>query len=436
MLRNSFCSSPWFHVKLNSDGNYERCRWMRDQSPMHNVRDTTIMEYYNSEQMKQFRQSMLEGSSPAECQDCYYQEQHGKLSGRQRQLLKSAVTSSNFELGLRSSPHWDHFAYSQDNAGAADYYPVDLQIDLGSVCNSACIMCTPASSTRLAVDYVRLHTSVPDLFAPPKTLADWTRDPVVVDRLVAELLEIKNLRYIHFLGGETLYNEAFYTICERLIDADKADNIIIGTTTNGTIFNLRLHRLIPHFKQFHLGISIESVTKLNDYIRYPSNIEQVLAVIDQFIELRNAVPNLILSMRVTPNVFTISEFDSMAEYLIKHGVIAESCNLLSDPECLRIELLPDDIRAETVERLEQVIAKHNLTATGVVNVRDPNQVNQVTADTIIEYYNFVKNYTVPDNVDELRGNLVRFLKAFETVRNNSILDYAPRYQDFLRRSGY
>ena len=58
----------------------------------------------------------------------------------------------------------------------------------------------------------------------------------------------------------------------KLIEKDLAKYIIVGTTTNATIYSDELVNVIKSFKEFHLGVSIETVTDLNDYVRYPSKI--------------------------------------------------------------------------------------------------------------------------------------------------------------------
>ena len=49
---------------------------------------------------------------------------------------------------------------------------------------------------------------------------------------------------------------------------------------------------------------------------------------------------------------------------------------------------------------------------------------------------FIKNYRQPDNIDEQRRNLVKYLTAYENMRNNNILEYLPEYEEFLRSNGY
>jgi organic radical activating enzyme len=431
MLKNTFCSSPWFHIRLTYDGSYDVCRWSKNGATDFNIRTTSLMQFYNSEPMRDLREQLLAGNKPQVCEPCYYQDQFGKLSGRVRQLNKSAITLTEFPLSFRSSPHLSMFGYSNDHLGTSPHFPTDLQIDLGNTCNSACIMCDPTASSRLVADYKKLNKLDNKLFAEPKPYQSWTEDRQVVDRFVQELQTFPYLRYIHFLGGETLYNQAFYNICEHLDGTD----LIVGTTTNGTIYDDRIEKIIPKFKEFHLGISIESVTALNDYVRFPGPTDQILANILKFVKLREQHPGLKLELRITPNLFTISELDQVFEFMIRHDIIAESCNILHQPRCLRMELMPKDIRQETIARLQAVVDQLG-TYTPQVNTRRSDLSHEIIAQLANEYLEFVKTYTTPTDIEESKKELVSFLKSFETIRKNTILDYAPRYTDFLRHIGY
>jgi len=431
MLKNTFCSSPWFHIRLTYDGSYDVCRWSKNGVTDFNIRTTSLMQFYNSEPMRDLREQLLAGNRPQACEPCYYQDSFGKLSGRVRQLNKSAITMQEFPLTFRSSPHLPVFEYSNDNKGASSHFPTDLQIDLGNTCNSACIMCDPTASSRLVADYKKLNKLDNKLFAEPQLYRSWTEDQQVVDRFVAELQSFPYIRYIHFLGGETLYNQAFYDICENLDGQD----LIVGTTTNGTIYDERIEQLIPRFKEFHLGISIESVTGLNDYVRYPGPTDQILTNILKFVSLRDRNPSLKLELRITPNLFTISELDQVFEFMIRHDIIAESCNILHQPRSLRMELMPEDIRQETISKLQAVVDRLGK-YTPQVNTRRSDLSQQIIAQLANEYLEFVKTYTRPADAEESLTELVTFLKSFESIRNNTILDYAPRYTDFLRHIGY
>lgn len=435
MLKNTFCSSPWFHIRLSYDGGYKKCRWQRGFAPENNINEVGLLDSLNTDEMSKFRQQMLNGEKPKGCDTCYYQDELHKLSARHKQLLKSGIRVDDFENSLLSSPHISDFTYSNDNNGATQNVPTDLHVDIGNLCNSGCIMCEPYASSKLVQDYIKLYKKS-DLFYNPPPQTSWVENKTVFDKFLKDLSSIDGLRYIQLLGGETLYNKAFYDICESLIESGKSQTCILGTTTNGTIYKPELENIIPKFKEFHLGISIESVTPLNDYIRYPGKIDSILANIDSFLSLRQTNPGLHITLRITPNIFTVYDLDQLFEYAIEKKITLEACFIMFKPECLRMELMPDDIRQEVIDKLQHLIDRHGLSRHNITNIRNQESISEVTSDSVHEYLNFVKNYNKPADTEYQRQKLVEFLKSFESLRNNTILDYAPRYKEFLTSIGY
>lgn len=437
-LNDNFCSSPWFHIRINSNGDFVPCRWDFSHAiSNHNIKNTSMSEYMNSDVMRKLRIDLLEGNSTTTCASCNHEDTYNKVSGRQRQLLKSVISIKNFDKTFCASPHWNWFEYSYNNHGYTECLPVDLQIDLGNTCNSACVMCMPLYSSKLATEYIKLRKIDPILFDLAPSKGNWTDDPNLVDKFVDELSKIPNIRYIHFLGGETLYIPSLYAICQKLIDMGIAKNVSVGTTTNGTIYTTELEKVFKSFKQAHLGISIESLHPVNDYIRWPGKISSIEKNILSFIELRNQM-DLQLSLRITPSILSIYHIDTLFEFMIEHSVTAESCNILTTPTCLRIELLPKNILDEVVIKIDKVIEKYNLVEPTelLVNRRNETKRDEIISKVIFEYKHTIENLQPPEDVEFERYNLIKFLKGFESIHNNSILDYLPEYEEFLRRYSY
>ena len=441
MLEKHFCSSPWYHLRIRYDGSYTYCRWGKDDTNhSYNISTHTFGEFINSDAMCDVRMKLLKGKQPNGCMNCKKSENSGQLTGRQKQLLKSGIRLEEFKNTLLSSPHLGWFSEALDNNGEITPRIVDLQIDLSNVCNNACIMCSPKSSTKLGKDFIKLHKISPDLFYKPEKIHNnWASDKIVLQKFIDDLLLYKDdIKYIHFLGGETLYVEEFYTICEALIDAGISKNIIVGTTTNGTVFNERLKNIMSEFKEFHLGISIETTTPLNDYIRYGSEIDKVLSNMDQFLMLREEFENLYLVLRNTFSSLSIFHSDKLVEYMIENEISSESCDVLQWPECMMVELLPKDIKRDIKKRLRLLIDRINVPTTEVnANVRiRGNELEQIVRVT----NELIQLLSIPveenEDVEKKRHDLVRFLKSFEQLRDNKILEYIPEYEEFLRNYGY
>jgi hypothetical protein len=440
MLKDTFCSSPWIHTRINPAGYYLPCR--NGDPPhlittTHHIRDMTIAEYVNSDYMREIRTTLLDGNIPDICRSCQYQDSNNKVSGRLKQLSASSISVDNFTKTFCASPHYEMFAESSVNNGSTSALPVDLQIDLGNTCNSGCIMCAPTYSSKLAVDFVKLHALEPTLFAKYPTYKNWADDEVAVDKFIASIADIPNLKYIHLLGGETFYLRSFYAMCNKLVESGIAKNTDMGTTTNCTIYTPELEDIIRKFKHVYLGLSVESINPINDYIRWPSKINDITHNINKFIQLRETT-GIYLTLRITPNIFSIYHIDTIFEFMITNRITAESCDILVEPSCLRMELLPKELIEVIIQKIDAVISKHNLIDTGeiIINRRSDDLIDETINTLIFEYKQLLENYRVPINVEEERYNLVKFIKAFESLRNNTILDYLPEYEEFLRQYGY
>ena len=426
-LDRTFCASPWIHAHINNNGTYEVCRWAHKQDRRTHLRiqNTHPVDWFqHSTGMKDLRRSLLEGEQPTPCQHCHVMEAHGKVSGRQKQLLKIGV-SEPFDRTLLSSPWLSVLQTSQDNQGLTDQMPQDWQIDLGNYCNSACLFCTPHASSRLATEQHRL--GLIDRMPEPA----WTEDAAALARFLDALQRSPRLAYLHFIGGETLITPAFERIIDALIQRGIANQVTLGFTTNLTVWPSELIDKLNHFQQINLGVSVECLHALNDYLRWPSRIDEVRVMLDRWHQ--HAVSqSWLMQIRITPTVFSIWHLDSIYEYAMQHDVAVESCNFLYEPSHMRISVLPQDLRTQARQRLQTWLNHYPDDSAQVINTRDPNQVrSQILQDAA----SYVRYLETAEDESHRAVDLVRYVQTMQSSRGNNILDYLPEYEEFLRSAG-
>lgn len=411
-------------MKITHSGNFEFCRWA-DQRTNINIRDHTPQEFFQTH-MAPVRADMLQGRPMSACHECYDMEQHHKVSGRQRQLLKTGVTLDSFEKSLRSSPYWPAFEESNATAGATDLTPVDWQIDLGNYCNSACIYCAPESSSRLAQEFKKLK------ILQTEPVPTWANSPDLIDRLVHSLVSTQHLAYLHFLGGETLITPAFKIILEKLLAAG-LNQVHIGFTTNLTVWDQTIVDLLRQFEHVHLGMSVECFHPVNDYVRWPSTITQIKDTAVRWIDLGQQ-HHWYMTMRVTPTALTIPYLTTVYDFAKQNRVGIESSNFLHNPECLKMSVLPQQYRWELADGIQAWIDTQNIQSSHqLINIRNPATLHlQITQDAA-SYVDYLR--TAPDESHRL-PELVSYLKLLESSRSNSILEYLPDYEPILRSAGY
>jgi len=418
-------------MRINNSGTYEPCRWMArsDSSRVNfdrNIKTLSPLDYFQKN-MSQIRTQLLQGQSLGMCSDCHTMEQHGKVSGRQRQLLKIGVMSEYFEKSLASSGLISQFDYSASTQGVTTGTIMDWQIDLGNYCNGACVFCHPESSSTLASEFKQL--GLIDKM-PPEA---WCNDPAMLSKFTADLIASPDLQYLHFIGGETIITPGFKKILSALIDAKITQKITIGFTTNLTVWNSEVVDLLCQFKQVHLGMSIETLTTVNDYVRYPSELTSTRNILDQWVTLAQQ-QNWLTQIRITPTCLTVHDLTTVYDYAWHHGLAVESCNFLHNPAFLKISVLPSAQRNAAVEALQQWIAEHDDKRHGqIINTRDPNLARPQIVQDACSYLNYLES---AEDESHRLPDLVAYLKRLESSRGNSILTYLPQYEDLFRSAGY
>jgi len=391
-----------------------------------NIKTVAPLTYFQ-QHMSELRTELLQGRAPAICNDCHVMEQHGKPSGRQRQLLKVGVQDQYFEKSLAGSPLRGEFDYSNNNQGKTDRTVVDWQIDLGNYCNGACVFCNPESSSSLATEFKRI--GLIDQVPPPA----WCDDPELLNQFVTHLTQSSNLQYLHFLGGETVITPGFKKILSALVNAGLAKNTTIGFTTNLTVWSDSVVELLMQFQQVNLGMSIETLTPVNDYVRYPSQQPRTQELLNRWTALGQQ-QGWLNQIRITPTCLTVHELTTVYDYAWQHGTAVESCNFIDNPAFFRIGVLPKQQRSLAAETLRSWIDAHPVDADDqIINTRDPNRAHQQIVQDAQSYLNYLES---AEDESYRLADLVQYLKRLEASRGNSILTYLPQYEDLFRSAGY
>jgi sulfatase maturation enzyme AslB (radical SAM superfamily) len=412
-------------MRIGNTGNLEYCRWAIEQDPSQseNIRNISPVDFFQKS-MVPVRRTLLAGEALPRCGECYQMEQHRKVSGRQKQLLKVGVRLDQFEKTMASSPWAQEFS----QGGETKQLPQDWQIELGNYCNSACVFCLPEFSSRLAMEHQQLGliTQMP----PPS----WTDDPELVDKFINTLTQSPHIQYLHFIGGETLITPAFKTILTALISSGMNRTVALGFTTNLSVWRDDIAELLTQFSSVHLGMSLESFDPVNDYIRWPLDLHTMNQMLARWTELAKQ-HNWYVALRTTPTILSLSSLLTVYDYAWQHGTTVESCNFLNRPEFMRPAVLPLQYRQQELDKMNAWIAQHTTDSNlvDVVNIRDPNVFQQQLLQDLQSYINYLEaesdqSWRLPD--------LVQYLKKLETKRGNSVLDYLPQYEELFRSAGY
>jgi sulfatase maturation enzyme AslB (radical SAM superfamily) len=256
----------------------------------------------------------------------------------------------------------------------------------------------------------------------------------MLEKFLQGLRSSPTIKYMHFIGGETLITPAFKKILLALISSRLNETTTIGFTTNLTVMPKDLLDLLAQFHSVHLGVSIECLDCVNDYVRYGSQISQALDFMQQWLAFAKS-NDWHVQIRTTPTVLTISRLAAVYEYAWQNHVNVESCNFLHRPLYMKPSVLPVPLRQRARDSLMAWIdSKLDIISDEqIVNIRNKNFLHQQLLQDARSYVQYLDQE--PD-ASHLLPDLVAYLKRMDQNRGNCVLDYLPEYEELFRSAGY
>ena len=219
---------------------------------------------------------------------------------------------------------------------------------------------------------------------------------------------------------------------QALIDAGLHQKITLGLTTNLSVWKDDIVAMLQSFHSVNLGMSVETLTPVNDYLRWPVTLETVMENLERWREVASK-HKWYLQLRTTPTLLSIMDLITVYDYAWSQGMAVESCNFLQKPEYMQVSVLPLQYRESIIDSMTAWLQCHTVDSTTVLNIRNPDFVQSQICQDLKSYVKYLK--TEPDNSYRL-PQLVQYLKKIQTLRGNNILNYTPEYEELFRAAGY
>ena len=427
-----FCNTPWYEAHIYWDGSLGICcheSRKLSADPKYNIRNITLIEWFNSQPVRQFRKDILGNDHIDICSRCYHEEKLGGTSRRHRANQKSVIfTKQAFTESFSQSPGYEHFISSENTDGVTKTFPIDLHIDLGNYCNLACKMCWSGASSTIAVQNVKWGID------DRKYLSnDWTRDESVWNRFLNELLEIPKLKNLHFMGGETLLTKKLEELLDFFIMHERFD-LCFSFVTNGTTYNQSVIDKLKKFTRVGIEVSVETATEHNDYIRQGTNTQIVL---DNIKKYKNSCDKSSVSITVRPTIglLSIGYYWTLLEYCLENKLLVKSL-LLTDPDFLSADILPEKIKQEYISKYFLLLEKlKSLDIQDDYNESDPNNYLLSIKHQIVQSINLLSTPS-PKNQDILLGQMVKHCSKWDPIYKYNALELYPELAEIFKKYGY
>lgn len=428
--KNIFCNTPWYEIQIYWDGSLGICcqesRRLYAESERFNIKETSIVDWFNSAPVRKFRLDMLSEQGTDACSRCYNEEKHSGSSRRHRSNQKSIIfTKTAFDKSYQQSPGYEHFEYSKNNNGYTLTLPIDMHIDLGNYCNLACKMCYSTASSTIATQYVKWgHDDHRQYLGN-----DWTKDKDIWKRFLNELLDIPKLNNIHFMGGETLLTKRFEELVDFMILHKKFD-VAFSFVTNGTVFNETLIEKLKLFKRVGIEVSVETATIHNEYVRQGTDNNLVFKNIDQYLSHVN--DKLSITIRPAISALSIGYYDSLIKYTLDKKLLIKSL-LVNTPRYLHPSVLPLSVKREYLKKYYKLL--NDLTDINIdhdYNESDPNNYLQSNLNQVKQVISLLEEDTDNNQFDQLVLNCQRWDREYKF----NALELYPELIEEFKKYGY
>lgn len=323
--------------------------------------------------IKKLRQDILDGKRSDYCNACWKLEDNKLQSDRQ---LKNSAFDLYKDRDLR---------FVEQDVRSGDFSPTLIKIETSNKCNATCVTCGYWAST--AWGSLAKKNKVIDV------IMKINPDPNIVNSI-----DFKNLIGLNLVGGEPLYEETYFYYLEKLLETGN-DKCFVSFTTNGSVtINNKNKTLLSKFKNLNIGVSIDGVGPVFEYMRYPLRWQDLLKNLEFF----KTITDNISVNSCTSNVNVLYHHQTFD--WVKSQNFTYHYNPVITPAYFRPSALPKSVK-------EQIFDKFGRT-------------NDLTA--------FIGSHTDQDDLDFRAG--LEELQKQDLMKKISYKDYLPEFYELIKSS--
>jgi molybdenum cofactor biosynthesis enzyme MoaA len=349
----TFCSAPWFQVRIDWDGTFRPCCQLTDQTEFqgqtrYSQNTTSVDQWMTSDYSTYLRTQLTQGNKLTECSKCWTKEDNGLRS--LRQTINDTVTGNN---GDQIDNTWVRLFVGK-NTTFDNYLLKSADVKLSNVCNFSCAMCSPQDSSKI-LDRWESDLSAgavkTALLENPTYLSD-IRQTYKLKRGYQHLNDIltQPITHLKLLGGEPLIDKDLFNILTA-VPKEKQANINLHFVTNGSQSLTNAAYILEKYKSISFTISLEGIGDTQDYIRSGSKWSDIEKNV---LEARQQ--GLLVTVNHTLQALSVINLYQLVEWTNAHD-IPLNITTLEDPDYLSVGVLPVKIRKLAVDNLQKIKSK-------------------------------------------------------------------------------
>lgn len=440
----AFCPLPWLSVNVRNNGDLRVCcnanvgldqgLVKKEDGSIYNLGTDGLNDFRNGQIMKDIRKAMLKGEFHPSCIRCKREHDAEMVSraDNERTIWQNTLTEEDARKKT-----------AEDGTINVDENPLKYtDLRFGNLCNLKCRMCGPTDSNQWYDDQAKIWnvTSYKDAekviplvknskgkFTADTNIYDWYSNPKFWKDLEDA---IPSLERLYIVGGEPLLIDQHYEFLQKCIDQGRANDIIVEYNSNITNIPQRAWNIWKHFKRIQIGMSVDAVGPINDYIRNPSKWRKIA---ENMHKLDQAEGEFKIWWAATIQAYNMYNLPEMMRWKIAQNfkrinkkvdwkpVI--SPHPLHNPDFLNVKIFPK----ESKQWLEQYFEEQKLEAREEIFAYDFLSKE----DAKFNYKFFCKildQYISYMNADDYSHRLEKFwhyTNSLDELRNENLKDVCP-----------
>lgn len=355
-----YCALLWSHMSNEPGGTVRTCCIAKDRinhfdtGIEYNLGETNPLDILRSKSASALRRHIKETKTlPSNCETCAIDENNGKVSKRQQ-----------YNEYYKNWYGADVISWSEEGEDNDNVRLLDLQLIFDNTCNLKCRSCNANYSSKWVEE--ANDRKIPYW----KTNAKVDMNDINKSKFWTEFEEwSRNLQRLEIMGGEPFYVKEFKRFIDTLIMLDRAKDITLSLSTNGTIADEEFLDIIcNNFKQVSFSVSIDGVNERFNYLRHPGKWEEVKKNLDLFYKLHTSDYPVTVQITHTVTALNVMYLPEFHEYFSNNYPEFKIWNNLAHfPKWLTPSVLPEFAKKHITNLLQEYNFKNVDEINAIVN---------------------------------------------------------------------
>jgi len=337
MISKTYCPLPFNHIYIHPTNMSSVCCAFRKgdelKAKLPNIKEyENLSDHLSHPFLKDIQQKMLKGEKVNGCATCYYAEEHGYTSMREKEIETWHSDRTDFNAPDVHNPKLQF-----------------VEVTFGNYCNLACRTC----GSDLSHSWIEDSKKLKDLNLP----AHPVKARMNIEREWKEN-DLTGLEYLKITGGEPMLHPDFSKFLDRL----EQENIKCFIFTNASwVPKKRILNMLSKFKHCQIFLSIDGTGSVQEYTRHNAKWDITEASAIKWLEYSKENDNIQISWAPTWSNLNASYYVETCNWWLKtmNGILgkeSEECSLVKTnfiygPSHYQIGLLSniEELKQEAVE---------------------------------------------------------------------------------------